>query len=421
MPLSREARVAEARERARSLVGRIPGLAASPPPRLPSIDAAAGSHAGALARFGVAAAVDPSGDGEEAGCRRLIGELASSGLLRHLVPAAFGGLGATVEVGIIAAVREELAYASGLLDLLFVMQGLGSFPITHAGTEEQRARFLPGIVSGGSVAAFAVTEPEAGSDVGSIQTSARPDAGDYVLDGTKTFISNAPFADLITVIARTDAGTGKKGLTAFVVERGMRGLEARADIELIAPHPIGSLAFRGCRVPGSHRLGEEGDGYRIAMATLDRFRVTVGAAATGLAARALDEAVRFAKGRVQFGQPISEFEGIQFKLAEMATRLEAARLLVERAADSADGTRGAGAPPLSPLGEDPAREAAMAKLFATEAAQEIVDEAVQIHGGRGLLRGSIVESLYREVRALRIYEGTSEIQRTVIARSLLGR
>jgi len=378
---------------------------------------------------------------DEARCRAVLAELAEAGLLKHVAPASFGGAAETVEVSSLAAIREELAYGSGLHDLLFVMQGLGSFPITYAGDEAQRRLWLPRVVSGEAIAAFAVTEPGAGSDVGAIATRARREGDGYVLDGTKIFISNAPFADMFTVIAQTDpsttsgrgpstgsgrgpstgSGRGRKGLAAFVVARGTPGLTVRADIELIAPHPIGTVLFEGCRVPASSRLGAEGDGFKIAMANLDRFRATVGAAAVGFARRALDEALRFARKRVQFGRPIGDYEGIQFKLAEMATKLDAARLLVQRAACSAD--RGAGAAPagypISPLGEDASREASMAKLFATEAAQEIVDEAVQIHGGRGLVRGAVVEHLYREVRALRIYEGTSEIQRTVIARSLL--
>ena len=446
MPLSPADRILEARERARALVFRL-GL----------------SRSDALAAHGVEtpapAEGGTSGASDEGTCRRLLGELAAGGLLRYLVPAPFGGANEAVEVGPVAAIREELAYASGLVDLLFAMQGLGSHAITLAGTEEQKARCLPRIASGSAVAAFAVTEPEAGSDLSAIRMMARREGDEYVLEGTKTFISNAPFADLVTVIAQADPARGRKGLTAFVVERRQAGFSSRGDIELVAPHPIGTLVLSGCRVPARDRLGEEGEGFTIAMITLDRFRATVGAAAVGFARRALDEALRFANERIQFGRPIGEFEGIQFKLADMATRLDAAQLLVTRAAHAIDragrsaparvrpdrtgperlgivtgrGTvgaassgasesPGAGEPvsfPLSPLGEHPSREASMAKLFATEAAQEIVDEAVQIHGARGLVRGSVVESLYREVRALRIYEGTSEIQRTVIGRSLI--
>jgi acyl-CoA dehydrogenase len=373
-------------------------------------------------------AAEGGGAGEatdERSCRSLLAELAAARLLGFVVPAPWGGRGEGVATGPINAVREQLAYASGLLDLMFVMQGLGSYPITHAGSESQKGRYLPAIAAGTSVAAFAVTEPEAGSDVGAIQTRARRDGDHYVLDGIKTFISNAPFADTITVIARTAEGPEAKGrsaLSAFVVEGAAKGLSRRADLDLIAPHPIGTLEFRGCEVPAGNLLGKEGDGFAIAMATLDRFRPTVGAAAIGFAQRALDEAVAYARGRVQFGRPIAEFEGIQFKLADMATRIEAARLLVDRAAASADRPAGAGAGySLSPLPESASRDASMAKLFATETAAEVADEAVQIHGGRGLIRGCAVERIYREVRALRIYEGTSEIQRTIIGRSLIQR
>lgn len=405
MSVSRAERASEARTRARDLALRLHGLEQAGEER----------H-------------------DEAFCRALVRELAAEGLLRHIVPAPFGGAAPAVEVEAVAAIREELAYGSGLLDLMFVMQGLGAFPIALAGSEALKARLLPPVAEGRSIAAFAVTEPGAGSDVSAIQTSARREGESYVIDGTKTFISNGLFADIVTVIVQADPGKGRKGLTAFAVERGAAaGLEAES-IDTIAPHPLATLVFTGCRVPTSSRLGEEGDGFRIVMATLGRYRTTVGAAAIGFARRALDEAVRHAKDRVQFGQPIAEFEGIQFKLAEMATKTEAARLLVERAAgavDRAEDLRLGGSPhapdrsaasfPLSPLGEDASREASMAKLFATEAAQEVVDEAVQIHGARGLVRGSVVENLYREVRALRIYEGTSEIQRTIIGRSLVGR
>lgn len=421
MPLTPADRAKEAGDRARALASTWVAADDAGP-------AAGGVGATAEALSGSAAWTSPvrSERIDEGRCREALAELAAAGLLKHVVPASWGGAADGVEVSSLTAIREELAYGSGLHDLLFVMQGLGSFPITSAGDEAQKRRWLPGIASGTTIAAFAVTEPDAGSDVGAIATRARRDGDGYVLDGTKIFISNAPYADLFTVIAQADPAKGRKGLTAFAIARGTPGLSTRADIELIAPHPIGTVLFEGCRVPESCRVGEEGDGFRIAMANLDRFRATVGAAAVGFARRALDEAVAYAQRRIQFGRPIAEFEGIQFKLAEMATKLDAARLLVERAAASADRASGAGGSgvvtdfPISPLGEDASREASMAKLFATEAAQEIADEAVQIHGGRGLVRGAVVEHLYREVRALRIYEGTSEIQRTVIARSLIG-
>jgi acyl-CoA dehydrogenase len=264
------------------------------------------------------------------------------------------------------------------------------------------------VISGEAIAAFAITEPDAGSDVSAIQTTARRDGGSYVIDGSKTFISNAGLADFYTVFAKTDPDKGSKGISAFVVEPDAPGFRFEEKIELISPHPIGRISFEACRVPASNLLGGEGHGFKIAMTTLDTFRPTVGAAACGLAWRALDEAISYAKRRVQFGRPIAEFQATQMKLAEMATDLDAARLLVYRAAWKKD------------LGaERVTLEAAMAKLFATEAAQRIVDASVQIHGGVGVVRGSVVEHLYRDVRALRIYEGTSEIQKLVIAGQLL--
>jgi acyl-CoA dehydrogenase len=351
----------------------------------------------------------------------MLRDLAAEGLLRLLVPAPFGGDQEAVEVGPLSAVRDELAYHSGLLDLLFVMQGLGSFPITLAGSEAQKRRYLPGVAEGSAVAGFAITEPDAGSDVAAIRTTARRDGEGYVLDGVKTLISNAPIADFFTLAARTGPAPGKKGLSLFILDRAAAGLTPGAEIALSTPHPIGSLVLSGCRVPMEARIGAEGDGFEIVLRTLDRFRVSVGAAAVGFARRALDEAIAYARRRVQFDKPIGEFEGIQFMLADMATQCEAAALLVARAAEEADAASSTGEG--FAAASDPSaagRLASMAKLFATESAQQVVDAAVQIHGGRGLVRGAIVESLYREVRALRIYEGTSEIQRSLIARSLLG-
>jgi acyl-CoA dehydrogenase len=288
------------------------------------------------------------------------------------------------------------------------MQGLGSFPVSLAGSSELKQRILPRVSSGEAIAAFAITEPEAGSDVGAIQTTARREGDSYVIDGVKTFISNAGLADFYSVFASTDPEKGSKGLAAFLVERDAPGFRFEEKIELISPHPIGRISFDGCRVPATNLLGEEGEGFKIAMRTLDTFRSTVGAAACGLAWRALDEAISYAKRRVQFGRPIAEYQATQMKLAEMATELDAARLLVYRAAWKKDSGS-----------ERVTLEASMAKLFATEAAQRIIDAAVQIHGGTGVVRGSAVEHLYRDVRALRIYEGTSEIQKLVIAGQLL--
>ena len=345
---------------------------------------------------------------EEEQCRLLISALAREGLLAHTVPNSFETGDVSLDVRALCVVRDRLSYESSLADLMFAMQGLGSFPLSLAGSNEVRNRFLPLVKSGEAIAAFAITEPQAGSDVSAIQTSARRDGSSYVIDGTKTFISNAGLADFYTVFAKTDATSGSKGISAFVVEKDTPGFHFDGRIELIAPHPIGRLSFDGCRVPLTHRLGEEGEGFRLAMTTLDTFRPTVGAAALGLASRALDEAISYARKRVQFGRPIAEFQGIQMKLAEMATDLDASRLLVYNAAWKKDTVAGR-----------VTLESAMAKLFATEAAQRIIDASVQIHGGTGVVLGSVVERLYREVRALRIYEGTSEIQKLVIAGQLL--
>ncbi|HJQ26342.1 MAG TPA: acyl-CoA dehydrogenase family protein [Blastocatellia bacterium] len=343
---------------------------------------------------------------EDERARRLVRQLAAAGLLEYAAPADAGS--ATLDVRALCVAREHLAYDSSLSDLMFAMQGLGSFPVTLAGDDALKHGLLPRVRAGTAIAAFAITEPEAGSDVSAIKTTARRDGESYVIDGAKTFISNAGLADFYTVFAKTDAEAGHRGLSAFLVERDTPGFTVEARLELIAPHPIGRLRFDGCRVPASNRLGDEGAGFKIAMQTLDTFRPTVGAAACGLAWRALDEAVSYAKRRVQFGRAIADFQATQMKIAEMAVELDAARLLVYRAAWRKD--QGA---------ERITTEAAMAKLFATESAQRIVDAAVQIHGGAGLVRGAAVEHLYRDVRALRIYEGTSEIQKLVIAGQLL--
>lgn len=348
------------------------------------------------------------GETEDAQARRLVKTLARDGLLAHTVPAGFTSGSSALDVRALCVAREHLSYESALADLMFAMQGLGSFPVSLAGSIELKQRILPRVSSGEAIAAFAITEPEAGSDVGAIQTTARREGDSYVIDGVKTFISNAGLADFYSVFASTDPEKGSKGISAFLVERDAPGFRFEEKIELISPHPIGRISFDGCRVPATNLLGEEGQGFKIAMRTLDTFRSTVGAAACGLAWRALDEAISYAKRRVQFGRPIAEYQATQMKLAEMATELDAARLLVYRAAWKKD----SGADRVT-------LEASMAKLFATEAAQRIIDAAVQIHGGTGVVRGSAVEHLYRDVRALRIYEGTSEIQKLVIAGQLL--
>jgi acyl-CoA dehydrogenase len=329
------------------------------------------------------------------------------GLYGYLVPAAWGGVHAQVDVRSLCVLREELAYRNGAADSLYAVQGLGSHPVLLGGSDEQKGALLPRVARGEVLFAFALTEPEAGSDVASLQTSAQPVDGGYVLTGHKRFISNAGVATHYTVFART--GEGPRGISAFVVEAGTPGLTVRGGMKLLGDHPIGELEFQGVRVPASARLGAEGAGMKLALSTLDVFRSTVGAAALGMARRAQDEAIAYAKRRKQFGAPLAELPAVQGLLADNAVDLEAAALLVHGAAAAKDG----GAARVT-------YEAAVAKLFATEAAQRVVDRALQVHGGNGVVRGFAVERLYRDVRALRIYEGASEVQRLVIARSVLG-
>lgn len=306
-------------------------------------------------------------------------------------------------------IRETLAYSSPLADLAFVMQGLGTYAIRLAATEHVRDFWLARARNGQSIAAFALTEPDAGSDVASIKTTADHEDDSFILNGRKRFISNAGVADFYIVFARTGTrDDGRAQLSAFIVSARMPGFSVAERTELLAPHPIGVLEFKHCRVPAEDMIGKQGDGLSLALQTLDMFRASVGAAACGMARRALDESLLHAKTREQFGKPLANHQLIKEKLAEMSTELDAARLLAYRAAYLKD--HGAA---------HSTREASEAKLFATEAAQRIVDQAVQIHGGAGLVRGAIVERLYRDVRALRIYEGTSEIQKLIIANQLL--
>ena len=345
-----------------------------------------------------------AGDVDAAG-RDALEECAALDLCSLFVPQEFGGKGADLRSLCIA--REALAAADGLADAVFAVHGLGSYPIALSGNRASAERYLPDAARGRAIGAFAMTEPDAGSDPASIATRARREGDEYVLDGTKIVISNATIASFFVVFART-ADTPKRGISAFVVDAGHPGLSIARRQEVIAPHPIAEIRFSGCRVPAAQRLGEEGDGMRLALSTLDFFRPSVGAAACGFAWRALEQSRGYVQRRRQFGSPLSDFQLTQAALADMATELDAARLLVYRAAWAKDSGTGR-----------VTRESAMAKLFATEAAQRIVDRAVQLHGGSGVERGTIVERLYREVRALRIYEGTSEIQRLIIARDLL--
>jgi acyl-CoA dehydrogenase len=360
---------------------------------------------GMAAAFDAIARRGEGGEVDEA-ARDALRECAQRELCRLLIPREYGGNG--VDLRSVCLVREALAARSGLADSVYAVQGLGSYPIVLGGTPELAARYLPAVAEARAIAAFALTEPDAGSDASAIATRAARAGEHYVLEGRKTFISNAPVASFFTVFARTAAGP-KRSVSAFVVDADTPGLSIGPPQAITAPHPIAELRFSSCRVPSTQRLGAEGDGMRIALGTLDFFRTSVGAAACGFAGRALTESLAHAQTRRQFGSALAAFQLTQAALADMATELDAARLLVYRAASLKD----AGAARVS-------REAAMAKLFATEAAQRIVDRAVQIHGGLGVQRGSVVERLYREVRAPRIYEGTSEIQRLVIARELIG-
>lgn len=352
---------------------------------------------------------------------RLVRLLGSRGLLGLVVPEAEGGAFPEVRSVALCLARERLAHASPLVELAFAMQALGTMPIVLYGEPALRAAVLPKIAAGELVTAFALTEREAGSDLGGIQTSARLEGDHYVLDGEKLFISNAGLAHLYVVFAATAPRETKRRLTAFVVEGDRPGLSSK-PMHVLGGHPIGSLTFRGVRVPASMRLGDEGDGTAIAMATLHRLRPTVGAAAVGFGQRALDEAVRHVKGRRQFGAPLSELQAVQMRLADMASDVEGARLLVYRAAALADlanrleSSRGTADPGRR---SQVSRTASMAKLVATEAAGRVVDSAVQLFGGRGVEEGSIVARLYEDVRALRIYEGASDVQRLLIAREIL--
>ena len=336
----------------------------------------------------------------------LMAILANEGLLRYCVPEEYGGVG--IRVMDLCIIREELSRVSCQADTNFIMQGLGSFPITLGGTDDQKAKYLPSIAKGESIAAFALTEPHAGSDVISMKTEAKLDGDDWVLNGEKKFISQAGDASTYTVFAKTDPEDGSRGLSAFIVEAGTAGFDDSKRMDLMAAHPIGEPRWTDCHVPQANLIGERGRGLRLALGTLDTFRTTVAAAAIGMAQAAYEASLDYAKNREMFGQALSDFQATQFKLADMAVALDAARLLAHRAAWLKDSGQ-----------ESIIKEASFAKLFGTEAASRIINDAVQIHGGAGLEKGNRVERLYREVRALTIYEGTSEIQRQTIARQLL--
>jgi acyl-CoA dehydrogenase len=342
----------------------------------------------------------------DAACRKLVAALGQDGWLQHTAPG--DSQAEKLDVRTLALARETLARQSGLADFAFAMQGLGAGPISLFGTPAQRKAWLPKTRSGKAIAAFALTEAASGSDVANITTNARRDGNGYVIDGEKSWISNGGIADVYVVFARTGEAPGARGLSAFIVEGSNPGLSVAERIEVIAPHPLARLEFENCRVNADALIGKGGDGFKIAMATLDVFRTTVGAAALGFARRALDETLKRAGSRNLFGAPLGDLQMVQGHIADMAVEIDAAALLIYRAA----WTKDQGAARVT-------REAAMAKLFATEAAQRVIDAAVQIHGGDGVRSGHPVETLYREIRALRIYEGASDVQKIIIARSVL--
>jgi alkylation response protein AidB-like acyl-CoA dehydrogenase len=368
------------------------------------LDAWAGAH--------LAHAHGPDAD---AICRTLVRELGAAGWLRHAVGGtAHGGAADVIDTRSICLIRETLARYAGLADFAFAMQGLGSGAISLAGTPEQMQRYLPRVANGQVIAAFALSEPEAGSDVAALACTARADGDGYVLDGEKTWISNGGIADLYVVFARTGEGgdaaapaRGSRGISAFIVEAGIPGFEIAARIELMAPHPMARIRFDRCRVAAGQRIGAPGEGFKIAMRTLDVFRTSVAAAGLGFARRALDEALHRATTRRMFNQTLADFQLTQAKLAQMATTIDSAALLTYRAAWQRD------------QGRNVTREAAMAKMVATEGAQQVIDAAVQMWGGLGVVSGHPVERLYRDIRALRIYEGATEVQQLIIARELL--
>jgi acyl-CoA dehydrogenase len=339
---------------------------------------------------------------------RLARRLGQEGFMAYAMPRQYGGVRETVQARDLCVIREELASHSALADVMFGVQALGTYPIVSAGTEEQKKKYLPALASAESLAAFALTEPDAGSDASAISTEAARASGGYRLRGIKRFISNVGIAQVYVVFAATTPDAKAKGISAFIVPADSPGFTVKEKTRLLSPHPIGVVSFDDCFVPQQQMLGNEGDGLNIAYRTLDTLRATVGAAAVGFARRALAEAISYSQSRRQFGRAIGEFQGIQFKIAEMAADLEASRLLVYQAARAHD------------LNEPDLRlKSSIAKLFATEATQKIVDQALQIHGGNGVVAGHIMERLYRDVRALRIYEGSSEIQKLVIAKHLM--
>lgn len=372
-----------------------------------------GALARALHAWAAASLGDAHGGDVDAACRALVAQMGGAGWLRHAVGGtAYGGAHDAIDTRALCLVRETLARHAGLADFAFAMQGLGSGAISLFGSDAQKRAWLPRVAAGAAIAAFALSEPQAGSDVAALACAARRDGDDWVLDGEKTWISNGGIADFYVVFARSGdgggaGGRGSRGISAFIVDASTAGLEIAERIDVIAPHPLARLRFSGCRVPHACLLGAEGQGFKVAMATLDVFRTSVAAAALGFARRALDAALARARARAMFGKALADFQLTQAKLAQMALEIDAAALLTYRAAWLRD------------RGSRVTKEAAMAKLAATESAQRVIDAAVQLFGGEGVRSGQPVEGLYREIRALRIYEGASEVQLLIIARELL--
>ena len=367
------------------------------------------TFAGKFSRWADAALPGLPHDDVDAACRARVKALGEAGFLDAVVPRTYGGTHDTLDVRTLCLAREILAFRDGLSDFSFAMQGLGSGAISLFGSEELKKKYLPPVRQGKSIAAFALSEPEAGSDVAALAMTAKADGNAHVrLDGAKTWISNGGIASFYVVFARSGEAPGARGLSAYVVDADTPGLTVAERIEVIAPHPLATLNFEGVRVPLTNRLGAPGEGFKVAMATLDIFRSTVGAAALGFARRALHETLTHASSRKLFGAPLADLQLTQAAIADSATEADAAALLVYRAA----WTKDKGAARVT-------REAAMAKMYATEVAQSIIDRAVQLHGGLGVTKGVKVEELYREIRALRIYEGATEVQKIVIAREAL--
>lgn len=375
----------------------------------PFFEAAHRALAGELDRFvsgGGLGTIDHAN--VDAACRRLVEALGAAGILKNCVPKAFGGASEEIDSRSLCLIRETLAYADGLADFAFAMQGLGTGAISLSGSDALKQRVLPAVARGELISAFALSEPEAGSDVAAMRCAARREGDSYVLDGEKTWISNGGIADVYTVFARTGEAPGTRGISAFVVFADTPGFSIAERIETIAPHPLARLRFENCRIPASHLLGQAGEGFKIAMRTLDIFRPSVAAAAIGFARRALDEALAHARSRAMFGATLADLPTAQSTLGDMATAVDAAALLTCRTAWRRDVQK-----------LPTTKEAAMAKMTATENAQWVIDQAVQLFGGRGVRVGEIAERLYREIRALRIYEGATEVQKLIIGRELL--